>query len=104
MSEEIDSFQVPFLELSRLECSDVSALTSCYVDGEMLEALKQKFEGHIRTCSICRELVAQTEFVVESASQIRDREIPTRVQLKLRETLKEQVGFDSPKLQTLRES
>ncbi|MCB0345006.1 MAG: zf-HC2 domain-containing protein [Bdellovibrionales bacterium] len=103
MSAEIDPIQAPFLELTELECSDVGALTSCYVDGEMLHALRTKFDAHLAACPLCQESVAQTKFVVDSASTIGDREIPREAQLRLREALRDRVGFNSPKLAALRQ-
>lgn len=102
MTTPIDPFQAPFLELSELRCSDVGALSSCYIDEEMVDGLRQKFEAHLRSCSTCRDSVRQLRFVVDCASEIGKPPIPRAAQLRLREALEERVGFKSPKLPALR--
>lgn len=90
----MDNEQYPFLELNELDCSAVESLLSCYVDGELLPALTTRFSDHLQSCESCQELLADFEQVVALARSIGARPIPAGVSQRLRQALKERVGYD----------
>lgn len=94
MNKSIDSDQVPFLESASLSCSDVEELMDCYIDGEMISALASRFEQHLRRCEICAELVRDCKHIVTVAHTLVDEPLPEGVAGRLREALKERVGYN----------
>lgn len=85
--------QIPFLEHAQLSCSQISDLIDCYVDGEMIVPLQNKFETHIETCAECKNAVEQTRIIIKAAHALRAKPIPTEVQLRLREALSSKLGL-----------
>lgn len=95
--------QFPYLELSKLSCEDVEVLIDCYVDGEMLPGLKERFDVHLAECDQCSCLVSDCKYIVSLARTLGDTPVPPEVSSRLRQTLREQVGFLSkPKLNVVK--
>ena len=90
----MDKDQIPFLENAVLSCSDVEELLDCYLDEEMIDPLKKRFEEHTTTCEHCRTMVRDCGNIVQLARTLRDEPIPAEVSLRLREALAERVGHN----------
>ncbi len=90
----MDKDQIPFLENAVLSCSDVEEQLDCYLDEEMIDPLKKRFEEHTATCEQCRQMVRDCGNIVQLARTLREEPIPAEVSLRLREALAERVGHN----------
>ncbi len=86
--------QVPFLERTNLDCSEVGELLDCYVDNEMISPLRARFDVHLENCQCCRNLVQDCKHIVDIAKTLNDAPIPSDVSLRLRRALRDQVGYN----------
>ncbi len=89
----MDNEQIPFLQNAHLSCDDVEELMDCYIDGEMVEVLKLRYEAHLAGCSACRGLIADCRHLVQTAKSLADSPIPPEVSQRLRNALAKQVGY-----------
>lgn len=85
-----DKIQLLENELSCLEF--VNHLGDFY-DGEMDESLTMKFSDHKESCSFCDEVYRSYDFVVKSASTLRN-EMPVGAKVRLRSVLSERLGIN----------
>lgn len=79
---------------SGLACTDVEDLLDCYIDREMSEALRSRFEAHLLCCEECRSLVDDVSSIVEAAKSLAFTPLPDRVAHRLREALKDNTGLE----------
>lgn len=92
----MENEQFPFLKSGSLKCSDVEELVDCYLDGEMITPLVERYEGHLEQCETCRDLIDDCRHLVRFARTLNDtRPIPEDIQSRLRVVLKQEVGFES---------
>jgi len=94
MDDEQNEEQVPFLERASLSCSDVEDLLDCYIDGEMINALKQRFDDHLANCELCRGLAHDTHHLVSVARTLNKEPISDDIRTRLRKVLKDKVGYN----------
>ncbi|MCC6221570.1 MAG: zf-HC2 domain-containing protein [Deltaproteobacteria bacterium] len=90
----MDRYQIPFLESAVLKCSDVEDLLDCYLDNEMIPLLRERFNSHLVSCAECRDLVSDCSHIVEVAKTLDDVPIPSEVSLRLRQALREELGYN----------
>lgn len=81
-----------FLERRVLNCSEVEELLDHYIDGDMPEDVKARFERHIEHCDYCHSLVADCQHLVSVAKSLAETPIPRDVSERLREALRARVG------------
>ena len=75
-----------------LSCSEIEELLDSYIDEEMAAPMVCRFEQHLSHCEECRALVTDCEQIVFAAKSLAEESIPQDVSLRLRESLREQVG------------
>ncbi len=90
----MDHDQKNYIQFSELDCSHVERLANYFVDGELTEVLKPRFEKHVHGCEQCRELVQDLRDLLSLAKSLQEERIPRDVSLRLREALKARVGHD----------
>ncbi len=81
-----------------LRCADIEELVDEYIDGEMNEGEKWRFDAHLTRCAKCRELVDDFQVMVATARTLAEKPIDPGVQRRLREALLREVGFESSDL------
>ena len=86
--------QIPFLECAELGCSEIETLVNYYVDGELAEALHERFHAHLAECEGCRQLLADSQHLLEIAKTLDSGPIPAAVSRRLRIALRERTGCD----------
>ncbi|MBL7662860.1 zf-HC2 domain-containing protein [bacterium] len=77
-----------------LTCRDVEDLSSLYLDGEMIDPLKIKFEAHLDACHDCKHLIEDLKLTSLLARELALKQIPAGVSSRLRQALKEKAGFN----------
>lgn len=92
----MENEQFPFLKAASLKCSDVEELIDCYLDGEMITPLVERYKAHLEECESCRDMIDDCRHLVRFARTLDEtRSIPEDVQSRLRIVLKQEVGFES---------
>ena len=57
-------------------CGDVRDLFSSYVEGELTDDARRRFEEHIDRCSACSENLAAVRLVIEAGQEVATLEPP----------------------------
>ena len=84
-----------FLERRSLDCAHVEEQLDSYIDAELSPVMVSRFEQHIAECDHCRTLVEDCKQISKMARSLADTEVPPLVRLRLRQALKERVGYES---------
>lgn len=90
-----------YLERTRLGCQEIEQLVDAYVDGELPDILRERFDGHRSECLECNSLVFDIEQIVQLAKTLDDEPLPIEIGARLRQKLKETVGFEPPPVRKL---
>lgn len=80
--------------MTRLGCENIEELANLYVDGELDQVTRIRFEQHISSCDICREVVLELTHLLNAARSLEDKPMPEDVGHRLRENLRKRVGYD----------
>jgi anti-sigma factor RsiW len=83
---------IPYLERANFACVDVEYLVDDYVDGELDEVLRVRFDSHLDGCNACRGLVFDIQKLVELARTLDHDPIPVGISERLRNRLEEELG------------
>lgn len=81
-----------------MDCNFNSQLANRYIDGELSPAEHQHFAEHIKVCERCAELVADLQVIVDLAPTLARNVMPEKARRRLREALRERVGYVSPEV------
>jgi hypothetical protein len=84
------------LEVARLRCADIESLLDLYLDRQLIPSLLPKFEEHIQECAPCHSLVHDCQHIVQIAKTLDDPPLPLSIRTRLREVLREKVGYSVP--------
>ena len=95
----MDTDRKSFLERRGLSCAEVEELIDSYIDAEMSPPMAARFEHHLECCEYCSSLVSDCQHIVSMAKTLSETPIPPMVSMRLREALRERVGYDSKKVQ-----
>ena len=84
-----------------VNCRDVEDLVGSYLDDELDDHLRDRFDGHLNQCGACKLLVEDLQSILATAKTIDERPVPADVSRRLRLALSEKLGIelDSPKPQ-----
>ncbi len=93
-AEAMEDEQIPFLKSAAVSCNDIEELLSCYIDGEMIAPLQERFEGHLKECDSCRGLIDDCRSLKDIAATLDEHQLPHEVSLRLREALRDKVGYN----------
>ena len=85
-----------FIERTRFECDEIEKLVDSYIDGELPEVLCDRFEAHLSDCPACNGLVFDIKQIVQLARTMDEEPLPLEIGARLRQRLKDEVGFDIP--------
>ena len=69
--------------MKTMECKDVLANLSCYIDGEGSDELRQALEEHISRCRRCRVVFDSTRKMLKIVTDADPFEIPLAVSARL---------------------
>ena len=95
----MDNDRKSFLERRGLSCGEVEELIDSYIDSEMSPPHAARFEQHLERCEYCRALVSDCQHIVSMAKTLSEAPMPPGVSMRLREALRDRVGYDSQKTQ-----
>lgn len=69
--------------MKTMDCKDVLASLSCYVDGEGSDELRQALEEHIARCRRCRVVFDSTSKMLKIVTDADPFEVPLAVSARL---------------------
>ena len=90
-----------YLERTTLGCQEIEQLVDAYVDAELPEILRERFDSHRSNCAECNSLVFDIEQIVQLARSLDDEPLPIEIGARLRQRLKEAVGYEPPPVRKL---
>ena len=79
-----------------ISCSEVEALLDDYIDGEIDELTRARFEQHVQRCESCSSLVLDCRHIIAVAKSLADEPVPADVSHRLRKRLEEEMGCKLP--------
>jgi len=82
-------------EVKSKNCSEsvsFELIYSDYINGQLAETQRLNLENHLAGCQSCREAVAELKIVGKVASELAEVPIPSYVQKRLRENLRNQLN------------
>lgn len=85
--------QKKYLRKKFLDCSDVEELIDDYLDGDLHPLIADKLEGHVCECQGCKDVVRDTQRLLEVASRLDDKPLDQDVKTRLRVELNRRVGL-----------
>jgi hypothetical protein len=87
--------QLRIFEKSEIDCGDVEQLFGDYVEGDLPQALKGRFDDHIEECEECQQFDEEYRLVIELAQEIGEDAEPAPVEVhnRLRESLNARLGL-----------
>ncbi|MCB0324368.1 MAG: zf-HC2 domain-containing protein [Bdellovibrionales bacterium] len=92
MDNEKSSDTVRSATMLMLSCNEAELLLDEYLDDELSELDRRRFERHLETCDECAALVRDCRHIVETAKLLVDRPVPPAVSQRLRARLQEELG------------
>ena len=95
MTSNRDSFEIG--NAGQLNCATVEEYISLYLDGELDSDISENISFHVEGCGTCSSLIDDLRNILEIAKTLNGTPIPSAVSTRLRNALKEQVGFSSSK-------
>ncbi len=95
MTSNRESFE--FGNTGQLNCATVEEYLSLYLDKELDSEISESILLHVEGCTTCSSLIYDLRNILEIAKTLNSAPIPPEVSSRLRQALKEQVGFDSSK-------
>ena len=69
--------------MKTMDCKDVLASLSCYIDGEGSQELRQALEEHISRCRRCRVVFDSTGKMLKIVTDADPFEVPLSVSVRL---------------------
>ena len=69
MNEEADRF-------GWLSCSEIVELITDYLEGDLPDSERDRFEEHISSCAPCRQYLHQMRTTVEATGRLAEDEVP----------------------------
>ena len=78
--------------MKTMDCKDVLANLSCYVDGDGSDELRQALEEHISRCRRCRVIFDTTRRMLKMVTDAEPFEVPLAVSARLYTRLEKVLG------------
>ena len=78
--------------MKTMDCKDVLANLSCYVDGDGSDELRQALEEHISRCRRCRVIFDTTRRMLKMVTDAEPFEVPLSVSARLYTRLEKVLG------------
>lgn len=75
--------------MKTMDCKDVLANLSCYIDGEASDELRRALEEHIARCRRCRVVFDSTDKMLKIVTDADPFEVPLSVSARLYTRLEE---------------
>ena len=76
--------------LAEMDCTEIKAVASDFIDGDLGELDSDKVKSHLHHCECCSQMVGEIRHIVAVAATLRySAEVPQSLRAKLWETIKQ---------------
>jgi anti-sigma factor RsiW len=78
---------------TELTCAELVELVTDYLEGQLSEGDRRRFDEHLATCADCRAYVEQMRLAIATAGRLPDPELSSRLERRLLDAFR---GWRSP--------
>jgi anti-sigma factor RsiW len=78
---------------TELTCAELVELVTDYLEGQLPEGDRRRFDEHLATCGDCRAYVEQMRLTIDAAERLPDPELSSELEQRLLDAFR---GWRSP--------